>query len=85
MKCHIAVTHVQEPEEEDAPTVVGSPDGSPQSGEVTAIDESTMGEEDLQEAVGLLTQLEARVPLVRSVSAAPQRLMLPVCPLQNSR
>ena len=64
---------MQEPEEQDAPTVVGSPDGSPPSGEVTAIDETTMGEEDLQEAVGLLTQLEASLCCSSSVSAAQHR------------
>ncbi len=31
------------------------------SGQVTAVDETTMKEEDLEEAVGLLTQLEARM------------------------
>ena len=52
--------HVQEPVEQDAPPQVRSPGGGAPSGEVTAIDETTMEEEDLQEAVGLLTQLEVR-------------------------
>lgn len=50
--------HVQEPAEQDAPPQVRSPNDGAPSGEVTAIDETTMKEEDLQEAVGLLTQLE---------------------------
>lgn len=51
------VGNVQEPEEQNAP-VMHQPEGSAASGEVTAVDEVTMKEEDLQEAVGLLTQLE---------------------------
>lgn len=33
-------------------------DGSAPAGEVTAVDSATMAEGDLEEAVGLLTQLE---------------------------
>ena len=46
--------------EQEAPQQEHSPDGAAPAGEVTAIDETTMKEEDLQEAVGLLTQLEVR-------------------------
>ncbi|CAL5224336.1 g7008 [Coccomyxa viridis] len=49
----------EEPVEQEAPPQTRSPDGAAPAGEVTAIDETTMKEEDLQEAVGLLTQLEA--------------------------
>ena len=52
--------NVQEPVEQEAPPQMRSPDGAAPAGEVTAIDETTMKEEDLQEAVGLLTQLEVR-------------------------
>ncbi len=61
---------VQEPVEQEAPPQMRSPDGAAPAGEVTAIDEKTMKEEDLQEAVGLLTQLEVRPqnPQVKSRS-----------------
>ena len=61
---------MQEPEEPDAPPVPHGADGhgargttqAGDSGEVTAVDETTMKEEDLEEAVGLLTQLEVGTP-----------------------
>ena len=51
---------MQEPVEEEPPPQGRSAEAAAPSGEVTAIDETTMKEEDLQEAVGLLTQLEVR-------------------------
>lgn len=61
---------MQEPEELDAPPVPHGADGhgahtakqAGESGQVTAVDETTMKEEDLEEAVGLLTQLEVGAP-----------------------
>jgi hypothetical protein len=61
---------VQEPEEPNAPPVPPGADehgarGATQAadtGQVTAVDETTMKEEDLEEAVGLLTQLEVGTP-----------------------
>ena len=66
---------VQEPVEQEAPPQTRSPDGAAPAGEVTAIDETTMKEEDLQEAVGLLTQLEVR-------PKTPSQIMLPASPLR---
>ena len=53
MECHAQVQ-----EEQDAPTMVHNGGGSDASGEVTAVDETTMEDGDLEDAVGLLTQLE---------------------------
>ena len=50
--CQLIGGEVQEPEEQNAP-VIHQPEGSAATGEVTAVDEMTMKEEDLQEAVGL--------------------------------
>ena len=87
MRHHVAVSDVQEPMEQDAPTVVASQDGSQPSGEVTAVDVATMGEEDLQEAVGLLTQLEARTRRPPSVLATQHccHHPTPQTSLQSSR
>ena len=43
----------------DAPAEAGREQASPDKG-VTVLDADSMAEEDLQEAVGLLAQLEAR-------------------------
>ena len=69
--------HVQIQEEQDAPTMVHNGGGSDASGEVTAVDETTMEDGDLEDAVGLLTQLEVPHPPHKLLNAAASTIWHP--------